>query len=297
MADVSALHSNYLTALLSSEKLPNFPMPPKVAAVAPPTSTTANAGPVTTPKPRKPRSDKGVSKSKSSTEPSAQVPASPPATPKKRKSPPTPTAVADAAGEEAKPKKKRAKKQEEGGSVPNAQPGATGESKPKKPRAKKAPAADSEADSGPVTNGHTPKLEGKKHVLEISAKDVRLKGMKNNPLDKIKSVNAPPTDESSNVLLPGYPTIGSIFAEVYSTHRTVDNRLNSFGDNLTKFMAAQYATNQELKQNYERALEKMQEMHRQDSHTGQDEQKSDDNSDDQQYSNIDELTTITPLTP
>lgn len=269
-------------------------MPPKAAAVAPPTSTTANAGPVTTPKPRKPRSDKGVSKSKSAAEPSAKVPASPPTTPKKRKSPPTPTAVVDAAGEEAKPKKKRAKKDEAGESVPDAEP--VGESKPKKPRAKKAPAAGGEADSGAVANGHTPKSEGKKHVLEISAKDVRLKGIKNNPLDKIKSVNAPPTDESSNVLLPGYPTIGSIFAEVYSTHRTVDNRLNSFGDNLTKFMAAQYATNQELKQNYERALEKMQEMHRQDSHTGQEEQKSDDG-DEQQYSNIDELASITPLTP
>lgn len=285
---VETLNHNYLSALLSSDKLPSYPMPTKPPVVAPPTATTANAGPEKPP--RKARSDKGVPKSKPPASANPPTPANQGAAAKKRKSPTTPTSAAPAAGEGVKPKKPRVKKP---AAVTITEEPA--EPKPKKVRAPKTPKANGDASAAIPSESGGAKSAEKKHVIEISAAEVRRNGIKNNPLDKIKSVNAPPTDEASNVLLPGYPTIGSIFAEVYSTHRTVDNRLNSFGENLTKFMAAQYATNDELKRNYEKALEKMQEMHRQDSHTGD---QDNTQADQQPYSNIDEMhDSIVPLTP
>lgn len=250
MPDLSALNHNYLTALLSVEKLPAYQMPSAPVV-------TAN-GDSATPKQRKPRSDKGVPKPRPSAQPTSQVPVSAPATPKKRKQsvPPTPPPSPAPTGE-PKPKKPRARIQF---APPEVQEPAAAAVKPKKPRAKKVPTADAGKADSPAENGHA----GANAAGELTAAEVRYKGMNHNPLDKIKSVNAPPTDDASNVPIPGYPSLGSIFAEIYSTHRTVDNRLSSWGQDLTKFMAAQFAVNQDLQNKYETTLAEMQERNKRD---------------------------------
>lgn len=305
--DVSTLNPNYLSALLSPEKFPSYPMPPKAPVVAPPTQTTANA---VAAKPRKPRSDKGVPKT---ARPPAQAPApapSPPVTPRKRKQvdapAPPPAPVADAT---AKPKKPRAKKAPAAEATPPSPAVEAAESKPKRQRTKKQPAADvNGASSVSSQAGSVNPDEEEKHTINLSAAQVRYKGMNKNPLDKIPSVNVPPANAGENVLLPGYPTLGSLFAEVYSTHRTVDNRLNRFGEDLTKFMAAQYAANDQIRVSYEEGLEKLKQITQEkQQQPQQSEEEEDDNDDIQQTQNspsqsyesvdLDDVPTIVPLTP
>lgn len=285
MPDLSALNHNYLTALLSAEKLPSYQMP----------AIYSNGEQPATPKQRKPRSDKGVSKPRPSAQPTSQVPVSAPATPKKRKqsTPPTPPPSPAPTGE-PKPKKPRARIQF---SIPEVQEPAAAAVKPRKPRAKKVPAADAASSDAPAQNGHAGGKAAAEGKHELTAAEVRYKGMNHNALDKIKSVNAPPTDAESNVPLPGYPSLGSIFAEIYSTHRTVDNRLSSWGQDLTKFMAAQFAVNQDLHDKYEKTLEEMKERNKRDRER-EEQQQHQTHEHDSEYSNIDlHDNTIVPLTP
>lgn len=269
--DLSRLNPNYLSALLSSDPLPPYPMP-----VAPPVAAAD-------PKPRKPRSDKGVPKAKPGAGTAVPATGQQAATPRKRKPAPTPTAPSPDAPQPKKPRVRKPKAPEA-----DAEEKVVGEKK-KRVRKPKADVKAEDADPPPTTPKARAKKEPeKKEPLQISAKEVRLKGMNNNALDKIPSVNAPPADAAANVPLPGYPTLGSIFAEVYSAHRTVDNRLTGFGKELAQFIAAQHETNQEIRREWEQAKRDRQEEQLQQTQIPQSPTSYDD---------VDNVPSIIPVTP